>query len=412
MPPKAIDKVAASLQEFGFRQPIVVDTAGVVIVGHTRLLAAKQLGWREVPVHVAENLTPAQVKAYRLMDNRSHEETDWDLELLAPEIEELKGLDFDLRLTGFDPREIEEFLLDPEADERANQVPELPQQATTVPGDLWRCGPHRVLCADSTDPEAVARLCARTVPVLMATDPPYGVSYDPMWRQEAGLGEQRQTGKMANDDRVDWTEAYQLFPGDVAYVWHAGVHAVEVATGLVAAGFEVRAQIIWAKQHFAMSRGHYHWQHEPCWYAVRQGRRSHWRGDRKQSTIWQVANLNPFGGSKDEAPTGHGTQKPVELMRRPILNHTERGQAVFDGFLGSGTTLIAAEQSWSRVSGDGHRSALRGPGDLAMATVHRQYSHAGGWTELRYGAGGTGGGACVNVNRHGTVRTSGFRTRG
>ena len=151
VPPKAIDKVAASLQEFGFRQPIVVDAAGVIIVGHTRLLAAKQLGWREVPVHVAENLTPAQVKAYRLMDNRSHEETDWDLELLAPEIEELKGLDFDLRLTGFDPREIEEFLLDPEDDERANQVPELPQQATTVPGDLWHCGPHRVLCSDSTD---------------------------------------------------------------------------------------------------------------------------------------------------------------------------------------------------------------------------------------------------------------------
>ena len=345
VPPKAIEKVAASLQEFGFRQPIVVDAAGVVIVGHTRLLAAKQLGWREVPVHVAENLTPAQVRAYRLMDNRSHEETDWDLELLAPEIEELKGLDFDLRLTGFDPREIEEFLIDPEDDERANDVPELPQQATTVPGDLWLCGPHRVLCSDCTLQGAVARLCAPTKAVLVATDPPYGVGYDPMWREEAGLGQQRQTGKMANDNRVDWTGAYKLFPGDVAYVWHAGVHAVEVATGLATAGFEVRAQIIWAKQHFAMSRGHYHWQHEPCWYGVRRGRQSHWRGDRKQSTIWQVANLNPFGGNKDEAPTGHGTQKPVELMRRPILNHTERGQAVFDGFLGSGTTLIAAEQS-------------------------------------------------------------------
>ena len=198
-------------------------------MGHTRLLAAKQLGWREVPVHVAENLTPAQVKAYRLMDNRSHEETDWDLELLAPEIEELKGLDFDLRLTGFDPREIEEFLLDPEADERANQVPDLPQQATTVPGDLWHCGPHRVLCSDSTLQDAVARLCAQTKAVLVATDPPYGVGYDPMWREEAGLGQQRQTGKMANDNRVDWTGAYKLFPGDVAYVWHAGVHAVEVA---------------------------------------------------------------------------------------------------------------------------------------------------------------------------------------
>jgi DNA modification methylase len=179
----------------------------------------------------------------------------------------------------------------------------------------------------------------------MATDPPYGVAYDPMWREKAGLGAQRQTGVVANDDTVDWTSAYALFPGDVAYVWHAGVHAGEVASGLAAAGFDIRAQIIWSKQHFAMSRGHYHWQHEPCWYSVRRGRKSHWRGDRKQSTIWAVANLNPFGGSKDEAPTGHGTQKPVELMRRPIQNHTEAGEAVYDPFLGSGTTLIAAEQA-------------------------------------------------------------------
>src|SRR5262245_35544674 len=179
----------------------------------------------------------------------------------------------------------------------------------------------------------------------MVTDPPYGVEYDPMWREEAGLGPQRQTGPVSNDDRVDWTPAYQLFPGHVAYVWHAGVHAVEVAAGLSRAEFEVRSQIIWAKQHFAMSRGHYHWQHEPCWYAVRNGRPSRWRGDRKQSTIWNVPNLNPMGGDRAEPKTGHGTQKPVELMRRPILNHTERGEVVYDPFLGSGTTLIAAEQT-------------------------------------------------------------------
>jgi DNA modification methylase len=131
----------------------------------------------------------------------------------------------------------------------------------------------------------------------------------------------------------------------VIYVWHAGVHASEVATGIRAAGFELRAQIIWAKQHFALSRGAYHWQHEPCWYAVRKGGRSYWRGDRTQSTVWQVANLNPFGGNHEESPTGHATQKPVDLMRRPILNHTERGEAVYDPFLGSGTTLIAAEMT-------------------------------------------------------------------
>jgi DNA modification methylase len=142
---------------------------------------------------------------------------------------------------------------------------------------------------------------------------------------------------------VDWTAAYKLFPGDVAYVWHAGVHAGEVAAGLTSVGFEIRAQIIWSKQHFAMSRGHYHWGHEPCWYAVRKGGRANWCGDRTQSTIWQVQNLNPMGGDRDEKATGHGTQKPVELMRRPIVNHTKRGDAIYDPFLGSGTTIMAAE---------------------------------------------------------------------
>jgi DNA modification methylase len=148
-----------------------------------------------------------------------------------------------------------------------------------------------------------------------------------------------------NDDQTDWSAAYQLFAGDVVYVWHAGVHAVEVAQGLVAAQFEIRSQIIWVKQHFALSRGHYHWQHEPCWVCVRNGGKAHWQGDRTQSTVWQVANLNSFGGNRLETATGHGTQKPVELMRRPILNHTQHGDSVYDPFLGSGTTLIAAEQT-------------------------------------------------------------------
>ncbi|HSP70469.1 MAG TPA: site-specific DNA-methyltransferase [Bryobacteraceae bacterium] len=189
----------------------------------------------------------------------------------------------------------------------------------------------------------MARLIGSIKPVLMVTDPPYGVQYDPAWRERAGLGRQRQIGAVQNDDQVDWSAAYRLFSGAVAYVWHAGVHAPEVAEGLEAAGFSIRSQIIWAKQHFALSRGDYHWQHEPCWYAVRQGKSSHWCGDRTQSTVWQVANLNPIGGSTEEPITGHGTQKPLELMRRPILNNSVRGDVVYDPFLGSGTTLIAAE---------------------------------------------------------------------
>jgi hypothetical protein len=136
-----------------------------------------------------------------------------------------------------------------------------------------------------------------------------------------------------------------LFPGDVAYVWHAGIYAGEVAASILAERFQIRGQIIWRKQHFAISRGAYHWQHEPCWYAVRKGKSARWCGDRTQSTVWDVQNLNPHGGNHDEKPTGHGTQKPVEIMRRPILNHTQRGEIVYDPFLGSGTTLIAAEMA-------------------------------------------------------------------
>jgi len=345
IPQQAVDKVAASIKEFGWRQPVVVDGEGVIVCGHTRWLAAQKLGLRQVPVHTASNLTPAQIKAYRLMDNRSHQETDWDFELLTTELLELRDLDLDLDLTGFDAREIDSLLFGAEDDERADLTPELPEHPVTLAGDLWICGPHRVLCGDATSAEDVARLLGDAKPFLMVTDPPYGVEYDPQWRERAGLGRQRQVGAVANDHQADWSAAYKLFTGDVAYVWHAGVHAAEVADSLAAAEFQIRSQIVWAKQHFALSRGNYHWQHEPCWYGVRKGRSSRWRGDRTQSTVWQIANLNSFGGNRDEPVTGHGTQKPAELMRRPILNHTGRGERVYDPFLGSGTTLIAAEQT-------------------------------------------------------------------
>lgn len=184
----------------------------------------------------------------------------------------------------------------------------------------------------------------------MVTDPPYGVEYDPSWRQEAYEKGQckfgvKRFGKVDNDDRVDWTPALSLFSGDVAYVWHAGVFAGDVAASIGAIEFDIRAQIIWKKQHFVMGRGAYHWGHEPCWYAVRKGSNSNWHGDRSQSTIWDIPNTNPMGGDKGEkeSQSNHGTQKPVELMRRPILNHTVKGDSVYDPFLGSGTTLIAAE---------------------------------------------------------------------
>ena len=169
----------------------------------------------------------------------------------------------------------------------------------------------------------------------------------PPWRDDVGGFSDKpvlQRGTTTNDDRSDWQEAWMLFPGDVAYVWHASLHTAEVFSSLLGAGLEHRAQIIWRKQQALMSRGAYHWQHEPCWYAVRKGRPSHWQGDRTQSTVWDVQNLNPTGNRTEER-LGHGAQKPVEIMRRPILNHTVEADAVYDPFLGSGTTLIAAEMT-------------------------------------------------------------------
>ena len=277
--------------------------------------------------------------------NRSATWAEWDLELVAQEIAELKSLDFDLDLIGFDPREIDDFLFRDLQDLPEEDAVDIPGEPVTRRGDLWVCGSHRVLSGDATCADDVARLVGSTPPLQMVTDPPYGVDYDPCWRERAGLGKQRQTGAVINDDRADWASAYGPFRGDVCYLWYAGTHAAEVARGLEASGFQIRGQIIWAKQHFALSRGDYHWQHEPCWYAVRSGKTSNWCGDRTQSTLWQVANLNPFGRTEQEEATGHGTQKPVELMRRPILNHTGRGEIVYDPFLGSGTTLIAAEMT-------------------------------------------------------------------
>ncbi len=338
----AVERMVESIHTFGFKIPILALSNGEVIDGNLRLKGAQKAGMEEVPVVLCDEWSDAQVKAFRLLVNRSATWADFDAELVALELEELKAVDFDLSLTGFDPQEIDEYLFGDLAGGKDEEAPAVSEQAVTRLGDLWILGTHRVLCGDATSTEGVDRLFGSAAPALMVTDPPYGVEYDPGWRERAGLGKPRQSGAVANDDRVDWTAAYRLFPGAVAYVWHAGVHGSEVAAGLEGAGFRIRAQIVWAKQHFALGRGDYHWQHEPCWYAVREGKSSGWSGDRTQSTLWQIANLNPFGGSSEET-TGHGTQKPLELMRRPMLNNSVRGAIVYDPFLGSGTTLIAAE---------------------------------------------------------------------
>jgi DNA modification methylase len=333
-----VAEIAASIREFGWTNPVLVDGENGVIAGHGRLLAARKLGIGTVPVIELAGLSEAQKRAYIIADNKMALNAGWDNELLGLELGELAALGFDLSLTGFDDLEIAALtslgtagLTDPD------DIPETPEQPTTLPGDVWLLGKHRLICGDSTKAEEVERVLAGVKPHLLVSDPPYGVSYDPSWRERFGDCNDLARGKVLNDDRADWREAWALFPGDVAYVWHGALHAATVAASLEASGFAVRSQIIWDKTRLVIGRGDYHWQHEPAWYCVRKGRKGHWAGDRKQTTVWAIPHR--------KSASGHGTEKPVECMKRPIENNSSSGQAVYEPFSGSGTTIIAAEMT-------------------------------------------------------------------
>jgi DNA modification methylase len=349
--------MAASIKEWGWTTPAMVGEDGGLIAGHARVLAARQLGLAEIPVMVAAGWSEPQKRAYVLADNQlAITGSGWDPELLRLELGDLKELGFDLTLTGFDDIELGSLLADKtEGLTDPDDSPAVPEHPVSQTGDLWLLGRHRLLCGDSTVATDVERVLGGVEPHLMVTDPPYGVDYDPDWRNQAGrsingavikpIGA-RAVGKVVNDDRADWREAWALYPGEVVYVWHGALHVATVqqsleacgfgmrAQPLEACGFGMRAQLIWAKSVHVISRGHYHFQHEPCWYAVRKTKTGHWQGDRTQTSLWQIAHR--------KSETGHSTQKPVECMRRPIENNSSPGQAVYEPFSGSGTTIIAA----------------------------------------------------------------------
>jgi len=347
-PRRINDAQAARLQEsfdeFGQIETVAVGPSSEVYNGHQRLkvLMAKMGPDFEIDARISSR--PLTEKEREKLTIYLHSGTigEFDYEMLAEEFElpELEAWGF----SDEDILKVKDLLNDPkdsggapgDAEPKLDLAEELRESWGTEEGQLWELGRHRLLCGDCTLTADVARVLAGTKPQLMVTDPPYGVEYDPTWRADAGVNKnQKKMRKVKNDNRADWYEAWALFPGDVVYVYHAGVMTPIVQASIERCGFETRAQIIWAKDRMALSRGDYHWHHEPIIYAVRKGARSHRTDDRTQTTLWTIA-------ARDDAGLGHGTQKPLECMARPIRNHTLK--EVYDPFAGSGTTIIACEQ--------------------------------------------------------------------
>ena len=352
-----------SIQRHGAGRSGLAARDGTMIAGSQTLEEMAALGMKIKPVHttgdewvvvIRDDVEPGSEQAtlMGLEDNRGAQEgIEWDPGILA---ELAQQFDVSGLFTG---DELAEWAQpsEPEAGAGGDEFDTTPDDGPTRAqlGDLWVIGGvHRLLVGDCTDPANVARLMGGERPVLMVTDPPYGVEYDPSWRKKAGINNSHgMMGKVENDGRVDWKDAYAVSNAQVAYVWHADRHARHVAENLDDAGYEIVAQIIWAKDRFALSRGDYHWQHEPCWYAVAKGRSHNWQGARNQSTLWEIARLSSNKDYSEEDVWGHGTQKPIECMQRPIENNTAQGDLTYDPFLGSGTTLIAAHRTGRRCYG-------------------------------------------------------------
>jgi len=376
---KNLDAIKASLRKFGQQKPIVVDAKGIVLAGNGTLTAAKELGWTEIEI-TRTTLQGVEATAFAIADNRSAELAEWE-DSLADVLKSLQDADVDLADLGFAKGDLDKISKDfagesaIDAEPQIDKAEELKQKWSVELGQLWQLGDHRILCGDSTKTDDVTKVLAGDKPFLMVTDPPYGVNYDASWRAESindGKTGDMATGKVMNDDIADWTATWELFiqnGGVVCYIWHAGSHSPTVADSVFSAGFELRNLIVWAKDRLAISRGNYHHQHEPCWYAVKKGESAKFTEDRTQSTLWK--NIDDVTRpdelifvAKDEAKrvyairgdrstlwqipkptkseTGHSTQKPIECMARPIRNH--ESEFVFEPFSGSGTTIIACEQ--------------------------------------------------------------------
>lgn len=375
-----IGAIITSLKEFGYNRSIAVWN-GKVMAGNHTFMAMHQLrdqgydlkgnirkggdGRWEILVSDLSHLNEEQAVAYAVADNRTGELASPNIRRLADILKPMAERNMAMfRATGHDEDDLNELLsrvkrLNTSQENRGDKSNQMDASASyqgkwkVQLGDLWEIpsetahGSHWLMCGDSMSPEDVAVVTKGENPIICITDPPYGVNYDPSWRRKV-LGSSVQEGKVTSDDIADWSPALVMTKPDVLYVWHAAVRVAEVLEPLFAADYQLRSIIIWDKNGFAISQGHYHWAHEPCLYLVRKGAQAHWQGDRSQTTMWRVGNRSSVAPSanpdhEDAFKSDHGTQKPVELYRRPILNHMREGQWLYEPFSGSGSGFIAAE---------------------------------------------------------------------
>ena len=331
-------QLRASLREFGFVNPVIVDKDLNIIAGHGRILAAKEEGITEVPCVFAEHLTEAQKRAYIIADNRLALNAGWDAEMLSVEISELQGADFDISILGFDNAELNKLLsgIEDVEDDDFDVEAELKNPAITKPGDLWLLGNHRLVCGDSTKPETFALLMDGKQANLVVTDPPYNVNYEGT------------AGKIKNDNMADdkfyqfLLDAFTLTEKAMAkdasiYVFHADTEGLNFRKAFSDAGFYLSGTCIWKKQSLVLGRSPYQWQHEPILFGWKKAGKHAWFSDRKQTTIWEFEKPKKNGD--------HPTMKPVQLIAYPVLNSSMTGSIVLDPFGGSGSTLIACEQT-------------------------------------------------------------------
>jgi DNA modification methylase len=341
-----VDRMCSSIREFGFKIPVLARSDGEVVDGHLRIKASRKLRIDKIPVILCDEWTPAQVKAFRLMVNRSVNWASWDDELLALELQELSEAAFDLSFTGFDDAEVARLLAAGDAAEgltNEDSVPEIPETPIARPGDLWALGVHKLLVGDSTDITTVGRLMAGEAADMVFTDPPYNVAYEGYTEEKLTIEGDRMTPEQFRCFLAATFANYRQIvkAGASLYVCHPSSSQREFQNAMESAGFEIRCQVIWAKNTFAWGFGRYKFRHEPIFYGHVAGQSDAWYGDKSQSTLWEE--------NKPAANRLHPTMKPVELVERALLNSSKSGDIIVDLFGGSGTTLIGCERRGRRA---------------------------------------------------------------